>query len=598
MRPPDDLRFYHGIFWGAHYLPHAAGSGNFCFLGAPGSGKTISIRLLLQTALPLIGVHREDIDHRALVYDPKDDMIPYLRGMEGVGCEIKNLNPFHKDGVAWDIAKDINDRAGAKEIAAILVPAEQNTKDPFFDNAVRNILEGVVLSFILTAGESWTFRDVMYAMSSSEGVKEVLSRTRETRALISQFFSSKKLTDNVMATVATKLMNYKIVAALWSRAKEKISLTDWILTPKKRGKPNYIIVIGTNEIAREAIDSINRVIFKRASQLILQLRDEVPGTEDREIVRNTYVSDTSLQKRRHWIVLDEVSGAGPLENLELLLRKGRSKGAATVLGLQDTDGLRGTYGKEKAGEILGMCRSYAFFQILSPETTAWVSQFLGESEVLEQYIGVSRNRGSSSTSQKEFWYWDEKSYTENESVTEDEKLSYRLIKEVLPSQLTYMKPASRENGLEGWYFSSFAPIPLYHVTMPGNFVFSPRILNTPAPYEVEKRGGAEQELEPWDNDDLNRLWPGEETINLEIEKELDKHREEARKLEGAISKLEELAKFRELRADEKEALEALKAKRFKKAEKEEKGDGAAAPPKEEEPNPFRARIISVTRKKD
>jgi hypothetical protein len=64
-----------GIFFGGVMLPEEARLTHFAFIGASRRGKTLSIRLLMQSpgVLPAICNHK---DHRAVIFDPKRDFYP------------------------------------------------------------------------------------------------------------------------------------------------------------------------------------------------------------------------------------------------------------------------------------------------------------------------------------------------------------------------------------------------------------------------------------------------------------------------------------------------------------------------------------------
>ena len=126
---------------------------------------------------------------------------------------------------------------------------------------------------------------------------------------------------------------------------------------------------------RAAIDTINQLIFKRLSELILA-QPELDATSPRTT----------------WLLLDEVRQAGKLDGLSALMTKGRSKGAAVLLGFQDINGLRDAYGQEVAYELVGQCNTKAILRLNSPETARWASQIVGSSEFIETRKSRSRSR--------------------------------------------------------------------------------------------------------------------------------------------------------------------------------------------------------------
>jgi type IV secretory pathway TraG/TraD family ATPase VirD4 len=312
--------------------------------------------------------------HRALIYDAKLEVIPELAGM-GLSCPVHILNPFDERCAAWDMAADITEPAVAKQIAAIFIPDEKNSSQPFFKDSSRQLLEGVFISFILTQKNNWTFRDVLNATKSREALVGVLGATPYTSDLIGHYLNSDRETKSTLATLATKLGAFDVVAALWDSAEHKISLREWL-------DSESILVLGNDEAYRSTLGVINRVIFNRIVELLLARKSTTTG--------------------RTWFFLDEVKEAGELEALDRLMTKGRSFGAAVVLGFQNINGLYETFGENPAKSILGQCATKVFLRVDSPETAEWAQSVFGEYEATEikqsATLGESESEGESFTS--------------------------------------------------------------------------------------------------------------------------------------------------------------------------------------------------------
>ena len=118
---------------------------------------------MMESVLPKIGT---GVDTRALIYDAKRDMIPILVGL-GMGENIISLHPFDERGCAWDMAKDITSPAAADQAATVLIPHEKANSSPFFTDAARALMTGVMTVFIRKCSEKWTFRDVIVALKSA-----------------------------------------------------------------------------------------------------------------------------------------------------------------------------------------------------------------------------------------------------------------------------------------------------------------------------------------------------------------------------------------------------------------------------------------------
>ncbi len=468
-----------GILWGMLNLPSAVSTTHFLVTGATGSGKTITLRLLMQSVLPRIGWGE---DCRALIYDAKQDMLSILAGMN-LGCRVVTLNPFDKRCAAWDIAKDVTGPATAQQAASILIPENNQESQPFFSDASRHLLTGVLVTFLKTAPGRWTLRDVVLAMRSKERLKEVLSVLAETKDLL-EYFANDYAAQNILSTLQSRMQRYEFIAAAWEHATERVSLKEWL-------EGEFVLVLGNDEATRTALDAINQVIFKRLTELILALPESTT--------------------RRNWVFLDEVREAGKLDGLGRLLTKGRSKGACVVLGLQDIDGLRDVYGREVAHEIVGLCSNKAILRTDSPGTAEWASRLFGEREVLEIRRTRSENEGES----KQPGQWSAGS-SSGISNSEQEQLSKREV--VLSSQFMDMLPTNPTNGLSGYYL--IPTIGAYFARISGESIARELLPADESVPNVEPRLESEQYLSAWTDEDFRRLGlPTKKAISENIEKE-------------------------------------------------------------------------------
>jgi hypothetical protein len=174
---------YQGPYWGFVQLPRASSTQHFAAIGSTGSGKTMLLRLLMQSVIPHI---KEGSDSRALIYDAKADILPILDGM-GVNAPVWILNPFDERSAAWEIGVDVTAPATAQQIATILIAPGKNESQPFFTDAARALLTGVMISFIKRSPGKWLLSDVIHATRTTQSLREVLSATEETKYLIDQY---------------------------------------------------------------------------------------------------------------------------------------------------------------------------------------------------------------------------------------------------------------------------------------------------------------------------------------------------------------------------------------------------------------------------
>jgi hypothetical protein len=342
---------------------------------------------------------------------------------------------------------DTREPSVAVELVFTLFPCEHEAQ-PFFTAAVRLLAYNLIVSFILS-GDEWTFADLIRVLSSSRRMKAILRRHPETRDVIPQFFRDKKLLSNIESTIGTKLLTYAPVAAAWETASEKYSLQQWI-------EEESILVLGNSEISRTAIDALNRCIFKRCSDLTLNLSESFT--------------------RQNWFFIDELSEAGRLDGLVSLLKKGRSKGACISIAAQGVAALRDErlYGPHMTTELLAQIGNRFFGRVECPETAEYFSQCIGDQEV--DQTTVSRT------------------YSQHNSTTHNQQIVTR--RTALPSELMNITPCSRQNGLSGYFLVRSAGC--YSTTLPGDELFDEALI-PPDPHvpDFVPRPVSAQFLGPW-----------------------------------------------------------------------------------------------------
>lgn len=395
------------LFFGGidHYTPEAATS-HFFLVGGTGSGKTLNLNMMMQSVLPPIwnGLGRawgeataekattrpkvDHVDQRAVIFDVKQDMVSTLLAL-GIPTErMRIFNPFDHRCYAWDMARDIDAPDTALQLASILIAEDTRETNRYFSDAARDLLCGIIQVFIEkgetreagttgAGGAAWHLADLILTMRTPERLEHVLSQTRHGQDLIALHLRAEVTSLNILSTARTKLAPFEVVAALWKRAAEAgrtLSLRQFLEEP-------LVMVLGNHQSALAPIQAINRVIFQRLTELVLD------QGESRE--------------RRTWFFLDEARKIGKLSGLEDLMTNGRSKGACVVLGFQDIAGMREVYGPQVAEEILGMCGTFGVLKISGAATPQWASLIMGEREEpivtrgfsTSEAGGVSANEG-------------------------------------------------------------------------------------------------------------------------------------------------------------------------------------------------------------
>lgn len=346
------------------------------------------------------------------------------------------------------------------ELAAILI-AHEDTMQPFFSDAARHLLFGVMEALNHLLPGEWTLRMVCLAMRSVETLRQLLSRSPESVHLARLYLKEgTKVQDSILSTIATKMMPLEVVAALWDKAAKEgrsFSLREWTAQEQ-------ILVLGSHEIAREALDTINRAIFKRLSELLL--------------------SQNPQTGRRTFLVLDElreVSGRQPLDGLHSLLLRGRSYGVCCVLASQSKSGLNAVYSEYVADELADQT-GFKVFLKSDGETAIWAAKQFGEQESIELRSSQSYNYGGENT-------------TVSQGISEE----YRRTQTVMAGEIMSLPSASGSNGLEAFVKTPFGAYRTHCNFAP---LLCPEDINTPA---FVARPEEDQRLEDWTDIELETL---------------------------------------------------------------------------------------------
>ena len=439
------------FYWGGFDVPASLAAQHFCVLGSTGSGKSVTLRLLMQSVLPQVG-RRPGL--RAAIYDAKRDVYGTLVGMNVPANRIQLLNPFDARSVAWNMALDIRTPGTADQVARTLVPREEGP-NRFFADAAADLLAGVIKAFILRGQTDqpapWTFRDVLIALQNQKRLERILKLHPVTQPLVDEYFQEERTFQAIRSTLRSHMAGYETVAALWSHSENSISLHDWL-------NEDWVLVIGNDDSLRAPIDAINRVVFQRLSELLL-------------------TESVASESTRTWIMLDELKEAGRLDGLPRLLTKGREFGVRVAVGFQDIDGLVSVYGPQIANEILAMCGNKAILRLDSHTSAAWAAEAIGEAELKE----VSRSTSYSSHGTSE-------SFSEH-IVTR---------KAVLSSELLAL-PHVNGGQFMGYYI--MPSVGVYPATIPIGDNLRPQNVGV----NFERRPVEHQYLSPWNAEDVARL---------------------------------------------------------------------------------------------
>ena len=255
-----------GISWGRLRLPSQTGVGHFLLVGAPGTGKTVLMDQLMFSVLSRMG---RGEGKRALIFDYKGNACERAKAM--TSCPVRILNPYHQDGVAWDIAADITGDQAALSLAIAIVPSEERSTSPYFANAARILLVAVVKSFIRNAPGKWTLRHLVLACESLANMQAIIEQCDEAKRESQNIFNEPHSLPGVVSHLSTKLTPVRTVAALWEplmQQGKKASVAQWM-------SEESVLILSFVPALKESLRAINQTIINWITIVVLS-KDDIP----------------------------------------------------------------------------------------------------------------------------------------------------------------------------------------------------------------------------------------------------------------------------------------------------------------------------------
>jgi len=320
--------------------------------GGVGSGKT---QILLPIMQAIVAKH----GCKAFCVDTKGD---YTSRFNTAAI----LSPWDARSHYWDIAADVRTGAQASAFAASIIPNE-NGANQFFATAATLILTGVIRALQQSRGIEWTWLDLDELLScSSEQLAPVLEEHfRKAHPLVAGTGTS---TESVMATLSAFTQTISQLAEAFGNGthpdgtpRKRLSLVAWA----KDGYRGRRVIV-----AQAGPDPGLTQRYLAAAINVL-----VP-----EIISPALPDDVSEDGRSIFFMLDELAAIGKV-HLGPLVDKGRSKGVAVVMGMQDQSQVAAIYGEHFAKALSGMVGTHIVCQMAMGDTRKHVAEMIGSQRV-------------------------------------------------------------------------------------------------------------------------------------------------------------------------------------------------------------------------
>ena len=353
---PDGILVHPGI-----RIPETLEVRSFSLVGSPGSGKTTVLNGMVDQAIA-----RGD---RMLVFDFKGDFTERIPDRNKIV-----LSPWDARSRRWALGSDVSTEVQARLLSECLIPINPRESQPMWGNASRAILRAELHRLMAERTGTWGFHELGEALladilcpDSDEVVQTLVKRFNPEGSRIVQDMTSK--------TTVSVLIDQS--AAL----SDTILLSRFDLELKKAGRPFLPLRSYLSGETREIGYSLPVILpVHPDSKTLTSAFVSSVFTLSSSIVTN--FPDAKPSGRRIWFFLDEVPQAGRIPPITDFLVTARSKGCRTVLGFQTPAQVAEGYG-EKTLEVWDNATGVkVFLQCVSPEAKKYVSQSIGEREIL------------------------------------------------------------------------------------------------------------------------------------------------------------------------------------------------------------------------
>jgi len=273
--------------------------GMFLF-GSPGSGKSTFLKYLI----PQI------TGDPAVIYDRKPEFYPlfYERGNDLL------LDPRDERTVKWNIFKEIEEKEDVDNIVSSMIPLPADPKAAFWYQAARDIFHAI-FTLLWESGKASNkaLIDFLFVNGCN---REKLYNILKNDPRVEGYISKDNNTANSIMSVVSQFSNALVQRHFYHDG--DFSIREFI----RNGAGRLFIV--NRSATEEAFKTYYTLFFDLAFREFL----------NRQINRSF----------RFWFIIDEFPSLMKLETLQRLLAEGRDRGSCPVIGAQDFEQVKKTYG--------------------------------------------------------------------------------------------------------------------------------------------------------------------------------------------------------------------------------------------------------------
>ena len=330
--------------------PYKSQEQNTLVIGSTGSGKT-------QLISDLVAQIRKK-GERLIIYDKKGDYLSWFYNKEKDFI----LNPFDKRGEKWNLLNEVEHVGMLKTLAESFIPnrGERSGENKIWDESARFVFGEIAKKIINKEGAC--SNKALVDKILKKDLTELSEYLKDTDAQNIMSTNSKKIAMSIIFVLTTHLNSLSLTKG---EKEDSFSVRKWM-----EGKDTDSALFITNKAEFEGeLAPLESAWF--------------------EIVINSILSGEQNNKKKTWIIIDELATINKIPSLQKGLAAARSYGGCFVLGIQNISQLKEIYGINSTGIISSECNTRCIFKTNDPETSKWVSDNLGQEEIIENKKSLS-----------------------------------------------------------------------------------------------------------------------------------------------------------------------------------------------------------------
>jgi Type IV secretion-system coupling protein DNA-binding domain len=329
-----------GIRLGKTAIPERNECEHFLITGNPGAGKSTAMRTMLNQI--------EERGQSAIIIDPESEYVQEFYS-ERRGDFI--LNPLDRRCPYWSPWSELRDESfsvDAAAMAASLIRGRpRNESEKFFQDSTRTVAEAI----LHVARDDPDPDNLLKLVSLPRGELHEALKGTPAYALVDPEAHDQGA--GILGT-ATNAIKTFIHLPKRHQSDRTWSAREWA------GRRRGWIFLPSREDIGEAI----RVLQGLWLDCLVR-----------------WLMTADIGSDQTWVMADELASLGHQPQIEKLLTRGRKRGLAVVLGLQNVSQLQAIYGREGCITLTSSPSTKVILRVDETETAKWASELIGNHEV-------------------------------------------------------------------------------------------------------------------------------------------------------------------------------------------------------------------------